>query len=79
MSRNVEYEEFPNGTVITWFCQNILYIKAPNPFGGFWSKSYSQLIHNRAYATDYITRRGKRWRLVDDGENGMIWTEFNHD
>lgn len=79
ISEQIEKEIFENGTEITWFCNNIINIKAPNPFGTFWSKSYDCAIHNGAYATDHIVRRKKKYVLVGVDRNnhkaGDIWQE----
>ena len=66
---------FENGSVEFKSHGNILFIKAPNPFGGMWIMNYKSGIHNQSTGNpseEGIWRRGKKWFLRRT-EKGFIF------
>jgi hypothetical protein len=71
-------EEFPNGSVATWFCGHMIHVTAPDKAGLVqWSKSFPiSICDNRKYGehANAIKRKGV-WRYLKPIglEGGYFW------
>lgn len=73
--RSLKIVFYENGSSETWLGLNLLYIDAPNPFGGKWTIRFKTGVHNNAWRSDHIRRRrGKCWVPVFV-ETGWGWTQ----
>jgi hypothetical protein len=74
MSDDIKRTDYPNGSYEVKHKRTCIgYIVAPNPFGTTWTMNFNgEKLFGRGFS-EYISRRGKKWRLHFEDGVGWNW------